>query len=197
MPILKKIMSNVATMRFRVYMAILDSEVAQTVLDRARQLKHAAHLAWTDPRRLAISSLARFYPMQTAEIKEPVSLKPSLKATYLATSSLPIIFIHRSNSEHLKYSLAQAHQSNPNSTIFLLGDSSNDVYDFVEHRPFVEYFQEAAHFQKLYKHYSIYFIDFELICFQRWSFLREFLIAHSLSQCLYLDSDTMLSADIT
>src|SRR5262249_7614411 len=197
MPILKKIMANVATMRFRAYMAMLDSEVAQTVLDRARQLKHAAHLAWTDPRRLAIISLARFYPMQTAEIKEPVSLKPSLKATYLATSSLPIIFIHRSNSEHLKYSLAQAHQSNPNSTIILLGDSSNDVYDFVEHLPFVEYFQGAARFEKIYKHYSTHTVDFELICFQRWFILREFLMANNLAQCLYLDSDTMLYADVT
>jgi len=202
MPILKNIRPNVAAMKFRVYMAILDSELAQALLNRARTLKAVSQIALLDPRRFTRAILKRFGFTGPMQVQEPSSHIPSFskvpsKKAYLATSSLPIIFIHRSNSEHLKYSLAQAHESNPNSTIFLLGDSSNNVYDFVEHRPFVEYFQEAAHFQKLYKHYSTHGIDFELICFQRWFILREFLMANNLAQCLYLDSDTMLYADVT
>ena len=202
MPTLKNIAPNLAAMKFRVYMAILDSGLAQTLLERARDLKAATQIALTDPHRLTRAILKRLGFTDPIRVQEPSSHKPSStktpsKKTYPTTSSLPIIFIHRSNSEHLKYSLAQARESNPNSTIFLLGDSSNDVYEFVEHRPFVEYFQEAAHFQKLYKHYSTHGVDFELICFQRWFILREFLMANNLSQCLYLDSDVMLYSDVT
>jgi hypothetical protein len=196
MPILKSIVAGLAAMKFRIYMAILDSELAQTVLGRARQLKHALHLALTDPRRLASTILARVDRVQTVDIQEP-SIKPLLKTTYAAMSSLPIVFIHKSNSDHLKYSLTQAHKSNLQSTVFLLGDPSNDVYDFVEHQPMTKYFRGAAEFQKIYKHYSTHGVDFELICFQRWFILREFLVANNLSQCLYLDSDIMLYTDVT
>jgi hypothetical protein len=199
---LKNIAPNLAAIKFRVYMAIVDSEIAQTILNKARALKVAGRMALTDPRRLTQIILNRFGFTSSMESQEPVSYKPLSTKTLLKeasspTYSLPIIFIHRWNSEHLKYSLAQAHVSNPRSTIFLLGDPSNDVYDFVEHQPMAEYFNDAGKFQKIYKHYSTHGIDFELICFQRWFILREFLIAHNVSQCLYLDSDTMLYADVT
>src|SRR5262249_18826468 len=148
MPVLKSILPGLAAMRFRTYMASLDSELAQALLDRFRQLKRAVYLVLTDPRRLARTILARFERPQTVNVQQPVSVKPFARKAQVAISSMPIVFIHQSNSEHLKYSLAQAHASNPRSTIILLGDSSNDVYDFVEHRPFVEYFQEATRFQK-------------------------------------------------
>src|SRR5579871_6221993 len=45
--------------------------------------------------------------------------------------AIPIVFIHQANSEHLKYSLAQAKKSNPDSTVFLLGDDSNNRYSCV------------------------------------------------------------------
>src|SRR5262249_35737186 len=187
---------------FRVYMAILDSELAQTVVSRARDLKAFSRIALTDPRRLSRAIVKRFSFTSPMEVEELVSHKPlsitrPQKKVHVATSSLPIVFIHASNSDHLKYSLAQAHASNPQSTVILVGDSSNDVYDFVEHRPMMEYFQGAGEFQKIYKHYSTHGVDFELICFQRWFILKEFLIANNLSQCLYLDSDTMLYADVT
>ena len=37
-----------------------------------------------------------------------------------------IVFIHYNNADYLKYSLAQAKVSNPDSTVYLLGDSSNN-----------------------------------------------------------------------
>ena len=202
MPILKNIAPNLAGIKFRVYMAILDSELAQTFVSRARDLKAFSRIALTDPRRLSRAIVKRFSftsPMEVQEplVHKPLSTKTPLKKPYSSTSALPIIFIHKSNSEHLKYSLGQAHASNPQSTVILLGDSSNDAYDFVEHRSMAEYFHGAGEFQKIYKHYSTHGVDFELICFQRWFILRDFLIANNLSQCLYLDSDTMLYADVT
>src|SRR5262249_37022144 len=114
-----------------------------------------------------------------------------------AGRALPIVFVHRSDSEHLRYALAQAKTSNPNSAIYLLGDASNNRYDFVEHRDLRDYFAGADEFAKIYRHYSTHGLDFELICFQRWFILRDFVVAHGIEQCLYLDSDVMLYADAT
>jgi hypothetical protein len=114
-----------------------------------------------------------------------------------AIRGLPVVFIHRSNSEHLRYALAQAQASNTNSTIFLIGDRTNDRYDFVEHHHLDDYFGGAADLGKIYKHFSTHGIDFELICFQRWFILRDFLVAQGIDQCLYLDSDVMLYTDVT
>ena len=104
-----------------------------------------------------------------------------LKAAHLSKemndsggSSLPIIFIHRSNSAYLKYSLSQAQASNPRSTVILLGDPSNNCYDFVVHRQMHDFFQGATEFEKVYAHFSALPPSFELICFQRWFILKSF-----------------------
>ena len=112
-------------------------------------------------------------------------------------SKLPIVFIHLNNSDYLKYSLGQSKKSNPESTVYLIGDSSNNCYDFVEHHSLSEYSNAADDFAKIYKHYSSNAIKFELYCFQRWFVLKEFLISNKLEKCLYLDSDVMLYVDVT
>ena len=159
--------------------------------------KNLIWAAITNPRRIVQKLLGKLGHANRIEIREPSLAKAAIKITPSAKPSLPIIFIHQSNSDHLKYSLAQAQRSNPSSTIFLLGDSSNDAYEFVEHRSMFDYFSEAAQFKKIYKHYSTNGSDFELICFQRWFILREFLKTYGIQQCLYLDSDIMLYADVT
>jgi hypothetical protein len=113
------------------------------------------------------------------------------------TSYLPIVFIHRSNSDYLKYVFAQAQATNPQSPVILIGDRSNDCYDFVIHREIDEFFQGAAEFEKIYSHFSTHPPSYELICFQRWFILRDFLLANKIRRCLYLDSDMMLYTDVT
>ena len=112
-------------------------------------------------------------------------------------TSLPIVFIHYGNKDYLQYSLAQAKRSNPESTVYLLGDATNDCYDFVEHHPFSNYFEGATEFAKLYRHFNTLRHYYNLFDFQRWFVLREFLHARHLTKCLYLDSDTMLYVDVT
>lgn len=115
----------------------------------------------------------------------------------LPTSSLPIVFLHKSNSDYLQYSLGQAKSTNPHSTVYLLGDQSNAVYDFVQHHQMRDYFEGARSFSDIYRHYSTVGFELELIWFQRWFVLRDFLRAHNLRECLYLDSDVMLYTDVT
>jgi len=110
--------------------------------------------------------------------------------------NLPIVFIHIDDSEYLKYTLAQARLSNPAAVIYLIGDLFNDNYDFVEHHNIKNYSSEAELFSKLYKHHSTNSYDGELFCFRRWFILKEFMKHNNIQQCLYLDSDVLLFADI-
>jgi hypothetical protein len=114
-----------------------------------------------------------------------------------SSDAIPIVFVHRGDSEHLAYSLAQAQHSNPASTVFLLGDEHNDRYRWVRHHRYADYFDGASAFGRIYRHFSTHSVDFELICFQRWFILEEFLAAHNLRRCVYLDSDVLLYADVT
>jgi hypothetical protein len=125
------------------------------------------------------------------------SRRELLPRSRTSSSTLPIVFIHQANSDYLKYALAQAHKSNPQSAIYLVGDASTERHEFVEQHSMFDYFHGAARFAAIYKHYSTHPIGFELINFQRWFILREFLIANGLERCLYLDSDTMLYANVT
>jgi hypothetical protein len=122
----------------------------------------------------------------------------SLSAQRNPAMSLPIIFIHTNYKKYLIYSLLQAQYSNPQSPIILLGDSTNNCYSFIDHRNIIDYYTTAKEFAKIYKHFNtLNPYQNELFCFQRWFILRDFMIAHSLEQCLCLDSDVMLYANVT
>lgn len=112
-------------------------------------------------------------------------------------TAVPIVFIHQGASPHLAHALAQARQSNPQSRVILLGDDANRGYEGVEHHALRDYFERAAAFAAVYTHHSTHPEAFELICFQRWFALDEFLKAHGLRQCVYLDSDVLLYTDVT
>lgn len=111
--------------------------------------------------------------------------------------SIPIIFIHRGNPDYLKYSLMQAHRSNPNSDIVLIGDETNDKYDFVRHKDIRNYSKTARKFAEVYKHLSRNDYNYELFCIERWFILCEFMRKKQLNHVFYMDSDVMLFADIT
>lgn len=110
--------------------------------------------------------------------------------------AIPIILIHRSNSNYLPYTIAQAKWTNPRSSLFLIGDESNR-YDVVEHELISNYMGSAAEFADVYQHLSVNPVKYELFCFQRWFILKDFMSQHALDQCFYLDSDVLLYDDIT
>jgi hypothetical protein len=112
-------------------------------------------------------------------------------------AALPIVFIHRSNSDYLRYSLAQARASNPASTIYLLGDESNRGHEGIEHRSIDAYFDEAREFGKIYRHFNSTGVEAERFNFQRWFVLKHFLRETGLERCVYLDSDVLLYANVT
>lgn len=110
---------------------------------------------------------------------------------------MPLIFIHRGDSEVLEAVLNQARVSNPDSRIIVLCDQPHGKkVDRVECYSLEDYFDGARQFERYYIHGSVYPLDFELFCFQRWFVLLEFMKAENLSYCFHLDSDVLLFSDL-
>lgn len=124
------------------------------------------------------------------------SVEPSAKIPEGA-ESIPIVFVHLGDGEHLKYAIAQAHASNPKSKIYLIGDEANDKYDFVEHIDYTQYCRSAQGFERVYKHLSPNTYQFELKCFERWFVIRDFLRAKNIRGCVCPDSDIMIYTDVS
>ncbi len=86
---------------------------------------------------------------------------------------------------------------NPHSPIILIGDDTNDCFDFVEHVNMRAFEHAADSFNRQYKHRSPNDEIHERFCFQRWFVLKEFLTQSKIDQCLHLDSDVMLYINAT
>ena len=206
----RKLKSHLEVIRFLAYwkIVIMESLLAPRIqylrsLPR-RFLKRVAHIiacTQSSNRKPDQTELASTKINSQQNFVQPGSPEENQKELNIqgdpSMSRLPIVFIHSGNSSYLKYSLAQAKQSNPQSTVYLLGDSSNDCYGFVEHSAYSDYFKGASEFSKIYRHFNTTGFHYELFNFQRWFVLKEFLIAKKLERCLALDSDTMLYADVT
>ena len=107
-----------------------------------------------------------------------------------------LIFIHRGYSDHLHYTLRQAVASNPETEVVLIGDADNAIFDMISHVDMSDFQSGAAEFAQVYKHMSHNNYDFELICFQRWFILEEYMRKHGLDEAFTFDSDVMIYSDL-
>lgn len=111
--------------------------------------------------------------------------------------AIPIFFVHKTNSSYLKYALKQTRKFNPNSPIYLLGDDENNEYSFVTHVNISEYSKSADEFKNVYRHKSASPYDYELFCFLRWFYIKEFIIKNNIESFVYLDSDVLVFSNLT
>ncbi|MEG3911119.1 hypothetical protein QT979_24820 [Microcoleus sp. w2-18bC1] len=110
---------------------------------------------------------------------------------------LPIIVLHVGNSDYILYCLAQAKKTNPESPVIWLGDCIEKHYSFFDYENFWDYANEFQEFNSSYQHRSINGIKWELFCFQRWFVLKKLMQSRNIHQCLHIDSDVMLYANVT
>ncbi len=111
--------------------------------------------------------------------------------------AIPIFFVHKTDSSYLKYALKQTWKFNPDSPIYLLGDESNNKYPFVTHLNISDYSASAEAFKKVYRHMSATNIDYELFCFLRWFYIRDFVVQNNIESFICLDSDVLVFSDLT
>lgn len=110
--------------------------------------------------------------------------------------SIPVIIVHRGNPFYLLSVLKQVRLLNPQSRICLLGDASNDKYDFIEHYNISDYPDGIEEFEKLYIHMSSNMYKFEGFCFERWLHIRNFVREQNMEYFLHLDSDNLLFCNV-
>ncbi len=107
-----------------------------------------------------------------------------------------IIYFNVGNPDFLFYTLKQARETNPDARIVLLGDDTNNQYDFVEHHNINKYSANADKFKQVYSHMSTNNEQFEFICFARWYIINDFVKEQGIESFFYSDSDVLLFCDI-
>ncbi len=105
---------------------------------------------------------------------------------------MKIIFVHTGIASYLEYSIKQAEMLGYQVT--LIGDeaaykSSNSQVKFVDISDLNT--QEVENFKKIYVHNSSNSYDYELFCFLRWFYIREYIRSNDRS-FLVLDSDVLI-----
>lgn len=110
--------------------------------------------------------------------------------------NIPIIIVHRGDTFYLKFVLEQIRLFNPHTRICLISDASTDKYCFVEHYNIDDYSKGADAFKMVYIHMSSNPYDYELICFQRWFCIRDFVKTQKIENFLCMDSDVLLYCNI-
>ena len=103
--------------------------------------------------------------------------------------AIPIVFIHRGYSDYMEYSLRQARAAIPDGTeLFLLGDGTNDRFDFVDHVDMIAYKETTDEFLGIYRHLSTNSYDYESFCIIRWFCLLKMMQEKDLERCLVQDT---------
>lgn len=114
---------------------------------------------------------------------------------------MPFFIVHLGYSYYLDYVLNQVKYTNPSSEIILIGDEANaHLSKFgITHINYKDYFDTAAEFAKIYKHYNDYFTySFMLNCFQRFMFVRDYILKNGITGGFFFcDSDVLIYDDIT
>ncbi len=113
---------------------------------------------------------------------------------------IPLIFFHLGDSYYLQYTFNQILKSNPDSDIYLIGDDRNKHYESIgiKHVDATSCEKTAKGFEKIYVHLSSMAGFVERICFQRWMYMRDFVLNQNITgKFCCLDSDVLVYGDIT
>lgn len=103
--------------------------------------------------------------------------------------NIPVIFIHNGSQDYFRMALEQARKHC--SEVFSI--STDNSYSTLITDRVVS--QDALEFRSLYQHLSTNSYEIELMCFQRWFVLRDFMVNKGIDLCLYIDSDVLLYVD--
>ena len=132
------------------------------------------------------------------------NLKIKAKHWYSRGNNIPIIFIHYSDSEYLRYSLSLAKKTNPDKRVILLGDESNKHYEKygIEHYMFEDYFKgpEVETFERVYQFIAgeskrkSHWTNF---VFKRWFCMYNFIKDQGIERFWTFDTDTLILKDLS
>lgn len=113
----------------------------------------------------------------------------------LENRQIPIIVVHKGKQKYLKNCIDCAKEHG--NTVILIGDDQNQgmcdawiSYKECESELFEE-------FRKNYIHMSSNSVFFELICFERYFYVYQYMVKHELDECVMIDSDALVFGKVT
>ena len=101
----------------------------------------------------------------------------------------PVVIIHRGNQRYLRDALGFARENG--NDVYLIGDNSNRTNSYWVYYKSLNCVL-CDEFCALYKHLSSNPYKYELICFQRYFWLYEFMAQMGFESCIHMDSDMLL-----
>lgn len=104
-----------------------------------------------------------------------------------------LIFVHKSESWYLYYTVKQARYYNPDARIIVITDCPQEkLAPYAEIHNIAEYWDGAAMMETIYQHNSPFTREYEIINFQRWFVVRDFMRRNSVPRAIYVDSDVLV-----
>lgn len=103
---------------------------------------------------------------------------------------IPVIFWHRGESEYLKTALRQAEKYM--DKVILIGDKDNRTFSTSWHDMDLLPSEKWAEFKSEYVNLSLNNAIFELRCFERYFYVREFCLRKRIDRFFLIDSDVLL-----
>ena len=100
-----------------------------------------------------------------------------------------IIFVHSGEQKYFNYVLRQAKKTNKEKKIFVIGNgfiTNINGINYVDKNDF------NISFSDIYMHLSSNDIAFELMCFERWFLIRDFMLMNKIDFVYACDSDLMI-----
>lgn len=120
----------------------------------------------------------------------------------LGKPGIPIIFVQVGDFMNVgaktfaDIALRQAADASPNSDVILLTDEERPHLPGIVQVPLATHHHAALRFKELYRHASINDPRYELLCFTRWFYIRDFVQRHGIDRFCIFDCDIMLFSPV-
>ena len=107
----------------------------------------------------------------------------------------PIVWFHKGPCWYLAWSIIQAQTSNPDNPQIAFTDVPIQMPG-VEWIDLKDYWEEAAEFEKIYRHESVMPTWYDIPAIAKWFVLRQWMQTNDIEQCFFVDSDVMIYGDL-
>jgi hypothetical protein len=108
-----------------------------------------------------------------------------------------LIFVHKSESWYLYYTIKQARYFHPNARIVLITDCpQKNLRGYAEIHDIYQYWEGARTMEDIYDHNSPFTREYEITNFQRWFVVRDFLRRNPSDRAIYVDSDVLVCDEL-
>ena len=116
--------------------------------------------------------------------------------------TIGFFIVHKYYPEYLNYTVQSIASHIGENQLIVLGDETNTLLSTFncKHALFDHYIYDIEEMKKKIKNSFVNTypesLEYETFCYLRWIYIRNYMVAHNIDQCVYFDSDVLLLDDI-